>query len=75
MIGFGLSDVGSKSVHWPLQPVGVIVPPLPLEPPPLDPPLEEELPPDPLDVWTGLTPAHPRPTNKPAVASTPVRRM
>jgi hypothetical protein len=48
MIGFGLLDVGSKSVHGPLQPVGVTttVPPLPVDP--LEPPLEDELPPDPL---------------------------
>ena len=33
-MGFGLLAVGSKSVHWPLQPLGVMTaPPLPVEPP------------------------------------------
>jgi hypothetical protein len=48
MIGFVVPEVGSKSVQGPLQLVGVIEPPLPLELPPLEPPCDDELPPDPL---------------------------
>ena len=73
-IGFGLLAVGSKSVHGPLQPVGVttLLPPPPIElPVPTEPPLAE-LPPLPV-LAIGFTPAQPATASRPTTTEAPTR--